>query len=332
MMNISQNPICNICKSKRTRYVFLAIGETNKEFKIFECLTCGISFTFPMPSREEMEPYYSHGYYGEDVRRLYYARELVAHLMQIGRGRLIGVYKKRGRIIDIGCGDGSFLKAMAGYGWEAYGLEISKSASDLIRDVKGIKYVNGELDSTKFPSNYFDVVTLWHVLEHFYDPVTKLREISRILKKDGLLFLSVPNFDSFQARFGKNRWFHLDPPRHLWHFSSRSLSFIMNKGGFIIKRRNFLSYYYDLFGWWQTLLNRSNIPFNHLYHFLKREKAYKRVTVSNRFYSQIVIAVSVAFLPLLFLLTLIECFLNKGGTITVLAKKKHNEGCINSSP
>lgn len=321
-MNIPQAPRCNLCQSPSARYKFSAKGDSHREFDIFECLRCGVAFTFPVPDKEELEKYYGHGYYGEDVRRLHLIKEVFLQLFQTGRRKAIEAYRRKGRLMDIGCGDGRFLKEMVGYGWDVYGLERGKVRADLLKEIEGIKYYNGELVHFNFPSNYFDVVTLWHVLEHLYDPFSELREIARILKRDGLLFMAMPNFDSLQANFGQGQWFHLDPPRHLWHFSPKSLSFILENSGFILKPQNLLSYPYNLFGWWQTALNRCGLPFNHLYHFLKREEFYKKVDLFTRFTAQLFIAVSILFVPLFFSLTLWECMLNRGGTITIIAKRK----------
>lgn len=320
-MEISQYPKCNICQNSKTRYKFSAKGDSHRNFDIFECSSCGVAFTFPAPDKEELEKYYDHGYYGEDVRRLYFIRELFMHLFQAEKRKAIESCKRKARLMDIGCGDGRFLKEMARYGWEVYGIDTAKTASNLLKVMKGIKYFSGELVQLNFPSDYFDVVTLWHVLEHLNDPLLELREISRILKRDGLVFIAVPNFNSLQARFGRHQWFHLDPPRHLWHFSSKSLFFAIKKSGLVIEHQNFLSYHYNLFGWWQTILNRCSLPFNHLYHFLKKEKEYKKTDIFARFNAQLFIAVSIPFLPLFFLLTLWESLLNRGGTITVSARK-----------
>jgi hypothetical protein len=132
----------------------------------------------------------------------------------------------------------------------------------------------------------------------------------------------VPNFNSLQAHFGRERWFHLDPPRHLWHFSPRSLSFILDKSGFIIKSQKFLSLSYDLFGWWQTMLNRCGLPFNYLYYFLKREEAYKKVNNFTGLMAILFIVVSILFMPIFLLLTLLEFSLGRGGTITIVVRRK----------
>ena len=123
-----------------------------------------------------------------------------------------------GRVLDVGCGRGVLLQEFRRRGWEVQGTELSESAASYARQTLKIPVEIGDLEAIGFPPNYFDAITLWHVLEHVADPRALLAEIRRILKPDGVLLVAVPNFGSLEARVSKDKWFHLDVPRHVTHF------------------------------------------------------------------------------------------------------------------
>ncbi|GFP43539.1 hypothetical protein HKBW3C_02669 [Candidatus Hakubella thermalkaliphila] len=140
--------------------------------------------------------------------------------------------KKKGRILDVGCGDGKFLLHFKERGWEAFGVDVSETSYRLARQRLGRNVFNCELKDCHFPDSYFDVVTLNHVLEHMLDPNEQLREVHRILKDDGILLLSLPNINSLQFKISRERWFGLDLPRHLYHYSPQPIGNMLRKNGF----------------------------------------------------------------------------------------------------
>jgi 2-polyprenyl-3-methyl-5-hydroxy-6-metoxy-1,4-benzoquinol methylase len=145
------------------------------------------------------------------------------------RARPISAFKKDGRILDVGCGDGYFLKYMKDNGWETYGVEPGEVASKYAKDVLKVNVFNGELKEASYPNKYFDVITLFEVLEHLHDPSANLSEIGRVLKEDGLLITTVPNFAGFSYKIFKERRVAIDAPRHLYHFSQKTLGKILEK-------------------------------------------------------------------------------------------------------
>ena len=110
-----------------------------------------------------------------------------------------------------------------------------------------------------------------HVLEHVYDPVETIHECARTLKKGGLLVISVPNILSLQASFGNRDWFHLDPPYHRHHFSEQGLTNLLENHSFSIRNVRRFDWEYNIFGWLQTLLNRTGIRKNLFYDSLKMD-------------------------------------------------------------
>ena len=150
-----------------------------------------------------------------------------------------------GRILDIGAGTGDFLARAEKKGWEISGVEPSAGARELASK-KGILLAD---NSEGFPSDSFDVITLWHVLEHVPNLEKQIQELDRLLKKDGILIVAVPNFKSFDAYKYKNEWAGFDVPRHLWHFSRNSIERIFTEFSFELVKvepLKFDSYYVSL--------------------------------------------------------------------------------------
>ncbi len=130
--------------------------------------------------------------------------------------------------MDIGAGTGDFLAEAKKRGWEVFGIEPDEEARKLALE-KGIKLSE---HSGNFKSEKFDVITMWHVLEHVYDLKNQIIELEHLLKKNGLLIIAVPNFQSYDAHYYKEFWAAYDVPRHLWHFSQSSFKHLFSGTGF----------------------------------------------------------------------------------------------------
>jgi len=139
-------------------------------------------------------------------------------------------FRQGGRLLDIGCGIGNFLNQMSNLGWKAEGLDTDSQVVQICRDA-GLKARQGTLESQNYPDNYFDAITMKHVIEHLFDPVGLLKECKRILKPDGRLVLLTPNFESTGHNTFKSLWLGLDVPRHLFLFTAKTLSETIQKGG-----------------------------------------------------------------------------------------------------
>jgi SAM-dependent methyltransferase len=141
-----------------------------------------------------------------------------------------------GRILDVGCSTGNFLYSMQEFGWEALGVETSAYAVRLARQQLGLEVFHGRLEDTHSPSGHFDVVTLWDVLEHTFDPVRTLQEVNRLLVEDGVVGLTVPNWDSLDRHLFGHAWIGYDPPRHLYVFPHSVMERMLEESGFRILR------------------------------------------------------------------------------------------------
>jgi SAM-dependent methyltransferase len=146
---------------------------------------------------------------------------------------LFAGYKPDGRVLEIGCGDGQFLRHLSASGYEIYGLDFSEHA--VRRALKNTGSANifcGRLKEAKYQSDYFDVVCLFEVLEHLPGPLDAFLEIKRILKERGIIAGTVPNFNSLERVLLGDCWDGIDLPRHLYHFTKESLGNLLTKSGF----------------------------------------------------------------------------------------------------
>lgn len=151
-------------------------------------------------------------------------------LFQIRNPR-IPLYRDGGMALDIGCGNGHYLLFLKEMGWETAGFDMANNVAAAVTEA-GIPIYTGSIDRLQAHAGSFDLITLWHALEHFHDPVGDLRSIHRLLAPGGRLLIEVPNSDSIAARLFQSDWFQWDLPRHLSHFTPQSLLRLLGKVGF----------------------------------------------------------------------------------------------------
>jgi len=142
--------------------------------------------------------------------------------------------KQKGKLLDVGCGDGRFLSLMRSFGWDVRGVEPDVEAARIARDVHNLNVDCGTLDDIRIPPSSLDVVTLHHVIEHAPNPIELLQHCRRVLTPSGLLVLQTPNLRSIGHRIFSRDWRDLDPPRHFCLFDPRTLSECVTRSGFRI--------------------------------------------------------------------------------------------------
>ena len=300
------------------------VKATDKNYNVYFCLMCKVGVTIPFPSQNEVSALYSTGTYrSADGKRFVGLVETGVYLARQLRRKRIEKYKRIGRILDIGCGRGVFLNVMEKNGWTVAGTEYDRITAESIVKKYNINVVTGNPGGWGFPPGSFDVVTMNHVLEHMSDPKIMMDECSRILVKGGLLVVAVPNITSLQSSLGKHLWFHLDIPYHIYHFSEKGLSRLIEKHGFHLLKIRRYDLEYNPFGWLQTLLNLTGIKKNLFYDLLKGTNSKKNI-ISNT--SRWDLIATIVLLPLYFpmslVLSLYESFvLKRGGTIEIYAVK-----------
>lgn len=204
-----------------------------KDFQLKKCSKCGLVFTFPQPRDEVITKIYKENYFSHLVERERLQIEETRKRMKI-IGEYIGQGKK---ILDVGCGTGLFLSQISS-GNEVSGIEISPGAIEIARKKIGSKIFLGKLETLEFPSEYFDVITFIHTIEHVKDPARNLKESHRILKSDGFLIIETPNRDFlFRLPFGYGQ---PSPSEHLFQFNPKNLGMFLKNLGFKLIKLGFV--------------------------------------------------------------------------------------------
>jgi len=207
-------------------------------FPVVRCKDCGLSFTNPRPTFASIRRFYPAGYYARRVRAQCRPRRLEWLRRWLGAGNERKSLPLRGlaRLLDFGCGGGSFLARMSFLGWQATGIDIAPDAVAHIRDEFGLRALLGTLPHPRLKPESFDFVTMWHSLEHVHEPLEILREAYYLLAPGGKLLVAAPNIDSLPFEWFGRSWFGLDVPRHLTHFSPQTLTWMMERAGFRVTR------------------------------------------------------------------------------------------------
>lgn len=246
---------------------------------MIRCDSCGLVRVHPLPSDEELAALYFGDYYGRSRDEVGTAGRMYRWFLE-GRCRRIHGKRAAGRLLDVGCGSGEFLIGMQRLGWEVSGVESSHAARESLPAELRARVFQRIEDVTTGP---FDVITLWHVLEHLRSPDRDLAGCRALLKEGGLLYVAVPNFASWEARLGRDRWFHLDVPRHLYHFGPATLTALLQQAGFRVQRVRHFSWTYNVFGTFQTLMNFVVPERNFLYNRWKRRTDYGAKLSARRY-------------------------------------------------
>lgn len=242
MAESSNTITCKVCGSANTQLVFTAKDRNRevdeREFRVMRCTSCGVGFTLPMLSVSELSRYYP---------REYYSIETNMKLEEGGRRYCqtrvdrIRRFIRQGKLLDIGAGTGMFLKTARENGFDVEGLEISADAASFGKSTWGLTIRKGNLHEISLPADSYDVVTLGHVYEHLHEPHEVAKQLHAILRRGGLLVVAVPNFDSLQAKLFRSRWFHLDVPRHLFHYAPSGVKSLIEQEGFKVVEVSFFS-------------------------------------------------------------------------------------------
>jgi 2-polyprenyl-3-methyl-5-hydroxy-6-metoxy-1,4-benzoquinol methylase len=237
---------CPFCSG--TDYTALVVS-TDKDapapqtaFTVVRCLACDLCFTNPRPTPELIGRFYRQDYApyqnlvgdSQDTKRWAWLRRinpLRSTNYERGDFPLIG----QQRLLDFGCGAGAFLLQMRQLGWNVIGLDTSEAIGIRLKEKYGLHVLIGTLPNPALTPESFDLITFWHSLEHVHQPLHVLYEVNRLLTSGGKLLVAVPNIASASFRWFGPNWFGLDVPRHLTHFSPRTLRKMFEKAGFVFE-------------------------------------------------------------------------------------------------
>ncbi len=221
---------CELCGSQKARLLYIKNG-----YQIFNCQSCQLVFVGQAPTEEELKKYYSEDYFKEGKEKFgYFDYETEAKFCQenfLNKIKKIENFKTGGRLLDVGCAYGFFLKK-CGRKWKASGIEISEHAAEVARKKFKLDVFKGTLLNSPWKNKEFDVITMWDVLDHTKNPFEDLKKINNLLKDQGLLVLNVGDIDSLCAKIMGKRWYLMIPPTHLFFFSKKTITSLLEKANF----------------------------------------------------------------------------------------------------
>lgn len=316
---------CGQCGDSEFKTCFLGFDFDGsvQPFEIKQCKQCGLALTWPMPKPEDMDNYYPDTYYGSGKKKF---SGVIEYLTQLGcKWRAEAIHQhapqplSEANVLDVGCGRAGLLRSLQSLGYRCYGTERSsfpdKSA------IADLEIFTGSLAEADYADEHFDAVSIWHVLEHLHDPFETLDDIARVTRKGGLLAIAVPNFSSWQSRLFKAAWFHLDLPRHLYHFDVQSLTQALIKRGYQVTSMSTCSFEQNVFGFIQSLMNKLLFlgkP-NEFYQLLKKRSGVRQ-TLKLIFWA----VLAGLILPIALLEFIFSCLFKKGASVIIFAHKtKH---------
>lgn len=244
---------CKVCGNDRYHVCWISqdrMLHIQGDYTLACCDRCHIISLFPQPTRRQLALHYpSTKYYSYNKRnqngfftnlrsylvRHYYNPTFLSMMVSFFVHNVPALPTKpiNGKIMDVGCGTGDTLVLLKELGWDTYGSDINSRAIAIAKQ-QGIDHtILGPYQTLRsYPNNFFDVIRLYHVIEHIDDPVDCIALVSRKLKKGGELILGTPNADSLVARIFGTYWYNLDSPRHLFVFTPKTLTSVLSRQGF----------------------------------------------------------------------------------------------------
>ena len=223
------NNKCPWCGSEKAQINLWLKDEflSKEDFHICECLNCGLSYTMPRPNKEKIGEYYkSEEYYSHQENKKGFIPRLYESVKKVNLKHKYNLATQGlnvGKMLDIGCGVGDFLHTAEEHGWTCTGVEPSEDAKAIAKTKTKANIINSE-DMEKIPDATFDLITMWHVLEHVDDLKWQIEQLHRLTKTKGRIVIAVPNYKSYDAQYYKELWAAYDVPRHLSHFNKNVLT------------------------------------------------------------------------------------------------------------
>ena len=212
---------------------------SKEDFHICECLNCGLLYTMPRPSKDKIGDYYkSEEYYSHQENKKGFIPKIYESVKKVNlkhKYKLSTEGIETGNMMDIGCGVGDFIHTAEEKGWQCVGVEPSDDAKTIAKTrVKADIIRSEELEN--LPDGSFDLITMWHVLEHVDELKWQITQLQRLIKSNGRIIIAVPNYKSYDGQYYKEHWAAYDVPRHLNHFNKQTITKIFKASGLELKK------------------------------------------------------------------------------------------------
>jgi SAM-dependent methyltransferase len=310
---------CPLCHGLKAKVLFSSTTDFSK-FYLVQCKTCGLTRTFPFPDDEILRMHDIHSYYGTDINKFSpHVQKIRNFIMRVRAKRYLSLIPgstQTPKILDVGCAEGRLLQSFLEYGCQCWGIEHPSYPAQRFLDTDRIRYLQGDLNTINLPEGVFDLIFIWHALEHMDSPRMVMSRLYTLLASNGAIIVAVPNFSSLEARSFRRYWFHLDIPWHKYHFNKRSLEYVIRKNHLRIIKMSTFCFEQGPFGLVQSLLNALGCPHNEFYEALKAMRNHRRsVHIVIQF-----LFVLVLLIPAFFV-SLITAFQGRGPVIKVILKK-----------
>jgi SAM-dependent methyltransferase len=254
MKFMEQLALCPICSGiKFTPFLACVDNTVSREtFQIVKCDSCGFKFTNPRPNEKDLGKYYkSEEYVSHSNTQKGFINstyQTVRKYTLLKKLQLISKYYKTGDILDIGCGTGEFLNTCKNAKWKTIGIEPDEDARKMAKENYELD-VRPESEIGNLPDASFDIITMWHVLEHVPRLNERVEDLKRLIKPNGIIIIAVPNSNSLDAKIYKENWAAYDVPRHLYHFNPKDIQTLFGNHGlnvFLVLPMVFDSFYVSM--------------------------------------------------------------------------------------
>jgi len=312
---------CTYCKGTKAKKQFSFRDIFEDDYSLMNCDSCKGYFLDPQPTEEQLGRAYDETYYGTGDKKFNPFIESLIDQLRLRKAHTFSkLLANNAKVLDVGCGNGSFLSYIGRKGqYELHGIELEGKSAQRAGLLKEINLKIGALKKGDYPEKSFDMISLVHVFEHLPNPALLLDTITSIAKANSILYLELPNIESWQSRFFKGNWFHLDAPRHLVFFSRNQLKSLLAERGWNLEKEKYSSFQFNPYGVQQSFLNSLGIKRDVLYEKLKGNKEYSRDQNSLSMFFQFLFMVF--SFPLFFLSDLIASVFKRGGTLKLYFRK-----------
>jgi 2-polyprenyl-3-methyl-5-hydroxy-6-metoxy-1,4-benzoquinol methylase len=297
-------------------------GKIVGAFELRKCERCELVYVDPRLSDDDLARLYDEDFYFSTGWSYETLASWVIEFIQTRRRHRVERHVRRGRLLDIGSGDGSFVHHMARHQWEATGIDFSPAALEFAHRFRsGGRFLQGSLEDYDAPSDSLDLITLWQVLEHIGGPRPLLRRCYDLLRRGGMLVASVPNIEGLSSRLTGERWWGLDVPRHLVHYSPTTLTRSLEQAGFRVIHIRHQSLQYDPYALLHSSLDWVFSRRHFLSDLAKRQVSEDMGGREYLYNLTALVALAPPLAPLCVATTTVGSCLGYGGFIEVYARR-----------